>query len=81
MTLGTTPQQQKCLDEIKAYVAAHGHAPSYRQLCDRLGLKSPAAVHRLVHALEDRQLVSVLPRRSRSISIIESRAPAHDQEA
>lgn len=70
---GTTPQMQKALDFIAGYIALKGYSPSYRDIADGLGLKSTNGAHRLVDSLRERGLVSILPRKSRSISIVERR--------
>lgn len=70
---GTTPQMQKALDFIEGYIASKGYSPSYREIADALGLRSPSGAYRLVEGLSERGKVSILPRKSRSISVVERR--------
>ena len=37
--------QQRIYQFILAYIAEHGYAPSVRDICDAVGLKSPSTVH------------------------------------
>lgn len=37
--------QQRVYQFILAYIAEHGYAPSVRDICDAVGLKSPSTVH------------------------------------
>jgi len=37
--------QQRIYRFILAYIGAHGYAPSVRDICDAVGLKSPSTVH------------------------------------
>lgn len=37
--------QQRVYQYILAYLAEHGYAPSVRDICDAVGLKSPSTVH------------------------------------
>lgn len=69
--IGLTPKQAECLDFLKAYIAQHGKPPIFREIADGIGLKSKSDIFRLVAALKERGAIDFLPRRSRSISIIE----------
>lgn len=37
--------QQRIYQYILSYIAGHGYAPSVRDICDAVGLKSPSTVH------------------------------------
>lgn len=69
--IGTTPKQQRCLEFIESFIAEHRFSPSYREIRDGLGFKSTTQVHALVNSLKERGYVSFLPRKSRSISLVE----------
>ena len=37
--------QQRIYQFLLSYLAEHGYAPSVRDICDAVGLKSPSTVH------------------------------------
>lgn len=67
---GLTPVMTAALTVIRQFLAEHDHAPSYREIAARLGLKSPGRVHGIVRGLEHRGYVTIEPGRARSIMII-----------
>lgn len=68
--LGLTPLQAGGLEFITGYVKSRGASPSFDEIADGLGMKSRRAVHRLVHQLVDRGVISMAPYRARSITIV-----------
>lgn len=68
--VGLTERQAQALGFIKAFIAANGFAPNYREIGEGLGLRSSYAAHLVVHRLVERGAVTVAPRRSRSIALI-----------
>lgn len=68
-----TPQQKRLLDAIEE-LTVEGVSPSYEQLMERLGLASKSGVHRLVQALKERGVLSDIPGRARSLSIVTRQA-------
>ena len=73
--IGLTLRQAQCLDAIKAHIAAHWIAPSYRELQAALGLASLSGVHRLLAGLEERgHIRRRLRRRPRAIEVVDQQA-------
>lgn len=64
-----TKKQLQLFDFIKDYVAKNGVAPSFDEMKDYLGLKSKSSIHRLISALEDRQVVRRLHNQARAIEL------------
>lgn len=67
---GMTRRMRDCLEFIHDYSGRNGYAPSYDEIMDALGLRSKSGVHRIVHALEERMFITLLPDRARSIEVI-----------
>ena len=42
--MNLTPRQRDVYEAILVYYAAHGHAPSIRDLCDAMGIASPNGI-------------------------------------
>ena len=72
-----TKKQLELFDFIKKYVAENGVAPSFDEMKDYLGLKSKSSIHRLISALEERQVVHRLHNQARAIELKEL-SPAPD---
>ncbi len=66
-----TKKQLQLFDFIKDYVQKNGVAPSFDEMKDYLGLKSKSSIHRLISALEDRQVVHRLHNQARAIELRE----------
>jgi len=49
-----TPRQHSVLEFIMEYQKQHRMAPSVREICEHLGLRAPAGIHRLLHVLKDK---------------------------
>ncbi len=48
-----TDSQQRTLDFIQAYILRHGHAPTYPEIAQGIGIQSQGTAHRYVKALVD----------------------------
>jgi len=46
-----TPAQKRCLDIVAAWIAAHGVAPTYREIAATMGGNAQGRAHDLVAAL------------------------------
>lgn len=68
--IGLTRKQAETFAFIKAYSAKEGTAPSYDEIAENAKLKSKSGVHRIITALEERQLIRRIPNRSRAIEVI-----------
>lgn len=68
--VGLTAGQRDVLVFIREYNDAHGVSPSYREIMQKLGMKSTAQAHWFVHKLEDRGYVRLRPACARSIEVL-----------
>ncbi|WP_306049260.1 LexA family protein [Oceaniradius stylonematis] len=73
---GLTGRQDDALRFIHGYMAEHSKAPSYSEIGDGIGLTSKGSVARLLRGLEERGLIKRLPRRNRSLKLVEP-SPKH----
>ena len=64
---------------LRLYTAEHGYAPSVREICAALGLRSTATVHYHLRNLAEKGLISMEPGRKRAISV--PSAAARKQES
>jgi SOS-response transcriptional repressor LexA len=67
---GVTPRMRDCLDAIREHIAANRCSPSFRELANRLNLKSKGRIHYLLTALQDRGRLTFQPTMQRSIALI-----------
>jgi len=72
-----TPRQKLVLDYIRAYIEDHDYSPSYREICQYLGLKSVATVAEHVNALQSKGFLNKDPLEARSIQV----TPAWDERS
>lgn len=68
--ISLTRKQLQTFEFIKAYVAETGVGPTYDEIAENAGLNSKSGVHRLITALEERQLIRRIPNRARAIEVI-----------
>ncbi len=61
-----TPRQRSVLEFIREYQASNGIAPSVREVCAHLGLKSPGGIHRILRVLEAKGYLTSSPGKKRS---------------
>ncbi len=54
---------------LRLYTSEHGYAPSVREICAALGLRSTATVHYHLRNLADKGLITMEPGRKRAISV------------
>lgn len=74
--IGLTKKQAELFFFIKTFLAESGVGPSYDEMALAAGLKSKSGVHRLVTALEERQLIRRIPGRKRTIEVIDPNSNA-----
>lgn len=65
-----TPRQAAVLDFIKRVWDEKGYAPSVREICDGVGLKSPSTVHNHLKTLEDMGYIRRNNSKQRAIEIV-----------
>lgn len=64
-----TPRQSEVLKVIQVHWEETGFAPTLREICKRVGLKSYGRVHAIVTALEDRGYVTTKHNLPRSVCL------------
>jgi repressor LexA len=72
---GLTKQQSTAYRFIKSYSEETGFSPSYHEIGTALNLRSKSGVHRVIHGLQERGLISLLPNRPRSIRVTAGKCP------
>ncbi len=65
-----TIKQNEVLNFIKKYIAMHGYPPSIREICEGLGLSSPATVHAHLKNLESAGVIKTSNNKFRTIEIL-----------
>jgi repressor LexA len=72
--LGVTMKQHLVLEFVKKYCNEKGYSPSYQEIGDAIGIASKSGVKRMIDALVERGHLELLPRRARSLAVIEKAA-------
>jgi repressor LexA len=72
-----TKRQKEMLDHLRAFIAAHGYAPTLEEIGRHFSLGSLATVHKHLQNLERRGFIRRLPHRSRALEVVPEAAPAH----
>lgn len=67
----TTSRQKDVLQAIRHYIGENKYAPSIRELCDIVGLKSSGTMHRHLENLRKQGLITWEPSSPRTITVIE----------
>lgn len=65
-----TPKQRRLLDVLQAYIQQHGHAPSFEEIRDAIGVASVSSAHEHVQNLVQKGYIRREHNLSRSIQII-----------
>ena len=68
-------RQRQVLDAIRSHVSAHGYAPSFREIGDLVGLKSPSSVKHQLQVLADRGYIRIGAKKGRAIELVETTQP------
>jgi repressor LexA len=66
MASDLTPRQQSVLDYIVEFERKHYMAPTVREICAHLGLRSPAGIHRILNVLKDEGYLLAAPGKKRT---------------
>ena len=64
-----TKKQEEVLLYVKKYIAMHGYPPAVREICEGMGLSSPATVHSHLKELEKKGAISKTKSKFRTIEI------------
>ena len=65
----TSTKQQEILDFLRQFTARNGYAPSVREICAAVGLKSTASVHYHLGELKRQGLIDMDGGKNRTISL------------
>lgn len=71
----TSTKQQEILAYLTDFTADHGYAPSIREICEAVGLKSTASVHYHLAELSRQGLIAQDTGKKRAVSL---RLPRHE---
>ena len=69
-----TERQHLVLDAIRKHIAEQGFAPSFREIGEAVGLKSPSSVKHQLHALERKGYLHISANKGRAIELYDSGA-------
>ncbi|QOL35309.1 transcriptional repressor LexA [Bifidobacterium lemurum] len=67
-----TDRQRKVLEAIRTHIDAHGFAPSFREIGEYAGLKSPSSVKHQLQTLEDKGFIRMNANKGRAIEVVAS---------
>lgn len=67
-----TERQRKVLDAIRTHVAERGFVPSFREIGESAGLKSPSSVKHQLQVLEEKGFIRMNANKGRAIELVES---------
>ena len=67
-----TSRQRDILDAIRDHVTERGFAPSFREIGEAVGLKSPSSVKHQLQALEHKGFIRISANKGRAIELIEN---------
>ena len=70
-SLALSNRQRQVLDAIRSHVAKHSYAPSFREIGDLVGLKSPSSVKHQLQVLADRGYIRIGAKKGRAIELVE----------
>ncbi|MCI1643342.1 MAG: transcriptional repressor LexA [Bifidobacterium crudilactis] len=76
-----TERQRKVLDAIRTHIKARGFAPSFREIGEVAGLKSPSSVKHQLEVLEEKGCIRMSANKGRAIELIEDSPNAFRPEA
>ena len=65
----TSNKREQILNFLTQFMNEHGYAPTVREICNAVGLQSPATVHYHLNALRDAGLIEMDEMKKRAISL------------
>ena len=71
----TSTKQQDILEFLRAFTAENGYAPSVREICAAVGLRSTAAVHYHLAELKRQGQIDIDENKNRAITLSEDHQP------
>ncbi len=66
-----TDRQQRIVDCIRAHIAENGYPPTFREICNTVGLKSPSTVDYHMRRLREKGILQYEEGRFRSIQLLD----------
>ncbi len=75
-----TKRQEEVLDYLKKYIAEHGFPPAVREICQALGLSSPATVQVHLQHLKDAGIIKNSSNKFRTIELLVDNEYKNQQE-
>ncbi|KAB8289925.1 transcriptional repressor LexA [Bifidobacterium avesanii] len=66
-----TDRQRQVLDAIRVHMDRHGFVPSFREIGEAAGLKSPSSVKHQLQALEEKGYIRMNANKGRAIELID----------
>lgn len=71
-----TDRQHKVLEAIRAHVKQYGFAPSFREIGDAAGLKSPSSVKHQLESLENKGYIRMNANKGRALELVDDGSQA-----
>lgn len=71
-----TERQRRVLQAIRTHLAERGYAPSFREIGEAAGLKSPSSVKHQLQSLQEKGLIRITANRGRAIELVADAVPA-----
>ena len=65
-----TKRQSEVLNFIKEFMVSHGYPPTVREICNSLGLSSPATAHSHLAQLESKGYIKKNSNKNRAIELL-----------
>ncbi|MDO4912928.1 MAG: transcriptional repressor LexA [Bifidobacteriaceae bacterium] len=72
-----TSRQQDILQIIKEHIVSHGYAPSFREIGEKCGLKSPSSVKHQLQTLEEKGYIRLNAHKGRALELVEDEQSAN----
>lgn len=67
-----TKKEEQVYKYLKTFIEVDGYAPSVRDICRDLGIKSTSSVHHMLHSLASKGCITLADGRSRAIRITDN---------
>lgn len=71
--MSLTRRQSEVLAFIRKRLKEDEVGPNYEEISKAMGMSSKSGVHRIVYALKERGFIDFIPKRARSIRVLEKR--------
>lgn len=76
-----TERQRLVLEAVRAHIARQGFAPSFREIGEAVGLKSPSSVKHQLQALEEKGFLRMNANKGRAIELVDQPASPRSEDA